>query len=179
MAETCCSRPAAGSQVCDNASPTAQPSSHAERTCSVCGEKGKLVQSQTVKAMLSVTLRQVKTVQYLFCRTPTCPVVYFAEDGTQRFTVDQIRERVYQKESEADDVKVCYCFMHTVGEIRNASPENRAAILDDINRGIESDQCACDLRNPQGSCCLGNVRALLRQLEPTAGAAERLAARPA
>ncbi|MCL4528754.1 MAG: hypothetical protein M1282_05010 [Chloroflexi bacterium] len=129
--------------------------------CPNCGVKGKPVQGQTVKSLLSVTLRQVRNTEYLFCRTPTCPVVYFTSDGTQTYTVDQVRERVYQKEPNADDVFVCYCFRHTVGEIRAV----RAAILDDINAGIQGDQCACDLRNPQGSCCLGNVRALIKRLE--------------
>lgn len=50
-----------------------------------------------------------------------------------------------------------------VGEIRVASTEERVAILGDINTGIQADQCACDLRNPQGSCCLGNVRRLIRR----------------
>jgi hypothetical protein len=37
------------------------------------------------------------------------------------------------------------------------------AIVDDIKAGIKAGQCACDLRNPQGTCCLGNVRAWLAQ----------------
>jgi hypothetical protein len=167
MTETCCSRPAAGSEVRELPSPTAQRAPHMVTTCTVCGEKGKPVQGQTVKALLSVTLRQVQNVEYLFCHTPTCPVIYFTSDGKQSFTVEQVRERVYQKEPDADDVFVCYCFRHSVGEIRAASPETRISILDDINTGIQADQCACDLRNPQGSCCLGNVRGLIKRLEQT------------
>jgi len=123
------------------------------------------VQGQTVKALLSVTLRQVRNTEYLFCRMLTCPVVYFSADGVQTYTVEQVRERVYQKGPNADGVFICYCFRHTVGEIRAAIPKARAAILDDINAGIQADQCACDLRNPQGSCCLGNARGLIQRLE--------------
>jgi hypothetical protein len=72
---------------------------------------------------------------------------------------------VYQKGPETQDVPVCYCFHHTVGDLRAASPQQRTAIREDINTGINAGQCACDLRNPQGSCCLGNVRALIKQLE--------------
>ena len=113
-------------------------------------------------ALLSVSLREARDVEYLFCRTRTCPVVYFSPDGKQSFTFEKIRERVYQKEPDADEVFVCYCFRHTVGEMCAASPEARAAILDDIDTGINAGQCACDLRNPQGSCCLGNVRRLIQ-----------------
>ena len=42
---------------------------------------------------------------------------------------------------------------------------DRAALIDDIDAGIQAGQCACDLRNPQGSCCLGNVRGLVKRLE--------------
>jgi hypothetical protein len=136
--------------------------------CPVCGEKGKPVQGQTVKALLSVSLREVQSVEYLFCKTQTCPVVYFSPEGEQTFTAEQVRERVYQKEPDAEKVFVCYCFRHTVGDIRAASPETRAALVDDINTGINSEQCACDLRNPQGSCCLGNVRGLIKRLEKSA-----------
>ncbi len=45
------------------------------------------------------------------------------------------------------------------------SRTQRAAIVDDINAGIQAGQCACDLRNPQGSCCLGNVREAIKQLD--------------
>ncbi len=165
MTDVCCSRPAAGCQVCELPAPTIQRAQHTATICPVCHGKGKPVQGQTVKSLLAVTLRQVRNVEYLFCRTQTCHVVYFSADGAQTFTVEQIRERVYQKEPDADDVFVCYCFRHTVGEIRTSSPETRIAILDDINTGIQSDQCACDLRNPQGSCCLGNVRELIKGLE--------------
>jgi hypothetical protein len=136
--------------------------------CSECGKTGKPIQRQTVKSLLSVSLRQVQDVKYLFCRTQTCPVVYFSDDSEQTFTVQQVREQVYQKEPEAEDVFICYCFRHTVGDLHDASPEDRAAIVDNINIGIMARQCACDLRNPQGSCCLGNVRGLIKRLEKPA-----------
>lgn len=115
-----------------------------------------------------MSLRKVREVEYLFCKTRTCPVVYFSLDGKQTFAVGQVRERVYQKEPDGEDVFVCYCFQHTVGELRAASLESRIAIIDDINTGINAWQCACDLRNPQGSCCLGNVRGLTKSLEAPA-----------
>jgi hypothetical protein len=140
-----------------------EPQGGISNACPICGEKGKPVQGQTVKALLSVSLRSVQDIGYLFCKTRACPVVYFSPDGQHTFTVEQVRERVYQKEPENDDVLICYCFRHTVGELRAASPELRLAIIDDVNTGIRAGQCACDLRNPEGSCCLGNVRGLVKR----------------
>ena len=165
MTDNCCSVPAAGCDVCELPSATVERPPRFAAACPVCNEKGKTVQGQAVKALLSVTLRRVKNTGYLFCRKQTCPVVYFSADGQQSFTARQVRERVYQKEPDEDNVLVCYCFRYTVGEIRGASRESRVSILNDINAGIQADQCACDLRNPQGSCCLGNVRELIKRLE--------------
>ncbi len=131
--------------------------------CPSCGQKGKPVQGQTVKSLLSVSLNRIRDLDYFFCRTTSCNVVYFSADGNSTFTAGQIRERVYQKEPDQEDVFVCYCFKHTLGEIRKATPEEFNALINDINSGINANHCACDIRNPQGSCCLGNVRSLRKQ----------------
>ena len=136
--------------------------------CPECSRSGKPVQGQTVKSLLSISLRHLRDTQYLFCRTQTCPVVFFSTDSKQIFTIREVRERVYQKEPEDEDVTICYCFGHTVGELRAASSKARFGIVDDINTGINAGQCACDLRNPQGYCCLGNVRSEIKRLEKPA-----------
>ena len=117
--------------------------------------------------MLAVSLTEVRDTPYFFCKDSECPVVYFSEDGTQTFTKDQIRERVYQKESDSDDVFICYCFRHTPGSIKAELVSDDSTVIDKINSGIQAGQCACDIRNPQGSCCLGNVTALVKELRQT------------
>jgi hypothetical protein len=47
----------------------------------------------------------------------------------------------------------------------------RNAIAVAINAGIRAGACACDLRNPQGACCLGNARALVKLLLADKGTA--------
>ena len=165
MTESCCCPPEAGNAVCDLPAQDFQRQAREVNACPECGKIGKPVEGQTVKSLLSVSLRQVREMQYLFCRTQSCSVVYFSADGEQIFTIEQVRERVYQKEPEAEEVFVCYCFRHTVGELRTAPHEGRIVIVENINAGIGAGQCACDLRNPQGSCCLGNVNRLIKQLE--------------
>jgi hypothetical protein len=130
--------------------------------CPTCGQRGKRVGTQTVKALLSVTLRRVYE-DYQFCESPTCPVVYFSADGSHTFIKNEIRERVFQKEPDTQDVLICYCFQHTTGELLSASDTQRSDILSDITTGTKTGQCACDLRNPQGDCCLGNIRQFLKQ----------------
>lgn len=165
MTDTCGCPPEAGNAVCELPAVDHNRLPLPDSVCPRCGEKGKPVQGQTVKAILSVSLRTFQDTEYRFCKTQDCPVVYFSVDDGEPFTVNQLRERVYQKEPENDEVHVCYCFRHTVGDIRNSSKESQTIIVEDITAGINVGQCACDLRNPQGSCCLGNVRALIKQIE--------------
>ncbi|WP_322822368.1 putative iron-sulfur cluster-binding metallochaperone [Chloroflexus sp.] len=162
MTTLCECSPAAGSATCELNAPQRQTAS-----CPTCGSSGKRVDLQTVKALVAISLRQIQASSFWFCRSQHCPVVYFAADNGQTLTIDQIRERVYQKEPERPDVLVCYCFQHRVGDIQQASPEERAALIADIKAGIAADQCACDIRNPQGSCCLGNVQQVAKRVELT------------
>ncbi len=137
-----------------------------QKICPNCGVKGKIVDGATVKSMLSLSLRLVRNVTYRFCSTRDCPVVYFTEDSKQLFSTADIRERVYQKEPESNDVLICYCFQHTLGEIRQkVAQSDESTVLEDINEGIRMEQCACDWRNPQGSCCLGNISRFIQDIQ--------------
>jgi len=154
----------AGSQTCE-LSPGVASRPANTGMCPVCGQCGKPVEGQTVKAMLAISLVHVTHEPYLFCANPDCAIVYYAADGEQTFSTAEVRERVYQKEPGAGDVFVCYCFRHTPDEIRaEIAATGRSIVVDAINAGIRVGACACDLRNPQGSCCLGNARALVKLL---------------
>jgi hypothetical protein len=134
--------------------------------CPACGRKGKKVDTATVKSMLAVSLRLLQDTQYLFCQESDCEVVYFSEDGLQAFRTAEVRERVYQKEPHSGSVLICYCFRHSLDALRQDLLKHRTSTLvDDIHNGIAAGQCACDWRNPQGTCCLGNVLTVLKQME--------------
>lgn len=125
--------------------------------CPHCGARGRNVSLQTVKAMTTISLRCLQPQPYRFCVTQQCPIVYYSVDGSHAFTVEHVRERVYQKASDQPDVLICYCFQYRLQDIQHATAVERAAIIADIKAGIAADQCACDVRNPQGACCLGNI----------------------
>jgi hypothetical protein len=114
--------------------------------------------------MLAISLATVQSVDYFFCGEPSCEVAYFSADGRQIFTKYEIRERIFQKEPESQDVLVCYCFRHSAGRIRAEILETgKSTVIEEIAAGIKAGQCACDWRNPQGDCCLGNVHQLVKQ----------------
>ncbi len=151
--------PEAGSATCELRLP------RKDGACPTCGAQGKAVDARTLKALLAVPLTEIRSVDYLFCRTTGCPTVYFTADGESRFTENSLRERVHQKRPEDDDVFVCYCFRHTPGSIRAELDQTGGTdVIEAVTAGIRAGKCACDIRNPQGSCCLGNVRAVVERL---------------
>ena len=156
--ESCCA-PSPEGQAC--ASTNGQITA-----CSQCGQIGKKVDSITLKAMLDVSLLAPRDVDYRFCRTADCPVVYFAGDGRQTFSKDQLRGLVHQKEPDDETVPVCYCFRHSPASIRaELLATGQSTVVEEINGGIKAGQCACEIRNPQGSCCLGNVSKVVKRIE--------------
>ena len=145
MAERCCT--------------TIIASARDQNECPSCGQRGRPVAVATVQAQVAISLRELAAGGYHFCTTRRCPIVYFTAEG-EALRHEQLRERVFQKEP-AGTVLVCYCFRYSVSALQHSEPTRRAAILADIVAGTQQDQCACELRNPQGRCCLGNVRQLL------------------
>jgi hypothetical protein len=134
--------------------------------CLINHKVGKKVNSLILKSMLVLPINIITHSEYYFCPDPDCPVVYYSADNEQVFTEADLRERVYQKHPKDDDVFVCYCFKHKVGDIRKDVGEHGVSeIVEQINKGVQANQCACDILNPQESCCLGNVRKLVKSMQ--------------
>ena len=154
MADCCCPGPA----------PT-QPSV----ACQACGTIGKPVASLTVKALLTAAaLVRYEDGAYRFCPDTNCAVVYFSERGL-RFTTADVRERVWQKEA-AGDRTLCYCFGENETAIGHEIDQTgRSAAVQRVRAHITAKRCACDVRNPRGACCLGDVQSAVDRLESACG----------
>ena len=134
--------------------------------CPSCEQKGRKVGHLTLQAMLAVSLEVIdETSRYRFCSSADCGVVYFDEQG-MIFGEKALRERVYQKHPECEDSFVCYCYRHTIGSIRDdLLLDGQTDVVERVTTGTKAGSCACEIRNPQGNCCLGNVRAVVKRLK--------------
>ena len=95
-----------------------------------------------------------------FCPRAECPVVYFGVDEV--FAREEIVVPVFHKEA-AGERTVCYCFAVSEGDIRRELAETgRSTTGDRISALVKAERCACEVKNPQGSCCLGNVAAVAK-----------------
>lgn len=135
------------------------------RACQGCGERGAAVQLQTVKALLTETaLRWVQRTHYRFCPNPACDTVYFGDAGDRFGTLD-LGVGVWQKQPFGARL-LCYCFGETESGIRAEFLEHgRSDVIGRIREHVTAQRCACDIRNPRGACCLGDVLAAVKRIE--------------
>ena len=137
------------------------PSKKAVFTCPVCHQKGRAVGLETVQAIAKGDVK-VSDNPYRFCRTSDCPIVYFGEDG-QQIDKSQIRVRVGIKETE-NPIPVCYCFGFTEGDIcSDIRAMGMTRIPNKIRAEVKVGNCECEIKNPSGSCCLGDVSKVVKR----------------
>jgi hypothetical protein len=133
--------------------------------CPTSGSAGTAVDRLTVKALLTESaLRRLSVREYRFCPDGGCDVVYFSADG-ERFTTADVRVPVWQK-LPFGDRPICYCFGESEASIRSEVATCGASkAVDRVREHIAAERCACDVRNPRGACCLGDVIAAVKRVE--------------
>lgn len=133
----------------------------AASVCPGCGTVGRGVSRITVEAMLRAdALARLEAGDLRFCGTPGCRVVYFG--SRERFLLEEIGVPVFQKAVPGDRT-VCYCFAVTERAIEDElAGTGGSTVVERISALVKADRCACELKNPQGSCCLGNLGAAVK-----------------
>ena len=147
MSEGCC----APSGVCSDGT----------QRCPACGCRGQSVESSTVAALVAgpVPARQALWL----CRDRDCEVVYFGDAGA-RVLVSDLRFLAAFK-SESPEALVCYCFLHPRSEIEaELRHGGTSTLVDRIAVKVKAGECVCEVRNPSGRCCLGEVKDETRRL---------------
>lgn len=132
--------------------------------CPLSGSAGRAVDRQTVKALLTEhALARLTPGAYRFCPDADCEIVYFGSDAA-RFTTADVRVGVWQKQ-QFGARQVCYCFGESEESIRaEIKAEGHSSAVARIRAHIAAGRCACEIRNPRGSCCLGDVIAAIERV---------------
>ena len=132
-------------------------------SCPACKQNGRLVATRTVKNLICDHTRVAAAVTYYFCRTPECSVVYFSDEGT--FHKSDIKVRVGIKEQE-DPIPLCYCFDYTRADVsRDLALRGNTDIPALVKAEVQRGFCACDVKNPSGACCLGDLARAIQQIK--------------
>lgn len=142
-------------------------------SCPASGSRGRSVAHITLKALLlpSSLARLQPGREYRFCPDPECPVAYFAEGST--FLVSDLNRSVYQKDRSLD-VPVCYCFGYSRRDLHESLVETGTSPIPGIvTAHVRAGRCGCEVTNPQGRCCLGNIAAELGEQRAASRGARR------
>jgi hypothetical protein len=141
--------------------------------CRRCRHRGQAVLKQTVESLLKPeALARLAHADYFFDASPACEVVYFSNAKHSYFTKTDLRVRVGIKETESP-IPLCYCFGHTVESARGEiEATGKSSVAARITKEIQAGNCACEVKNPSGRCCLGEVNKAINALlvEATQGA---------
>lgn len=132
--------------------------------CPANGTEGSRVDVHTVKALLTTAaLQRFEPGEYRFCAAPTCDVVYFDAEG-RTFSTSDVEVGVWQKQIQGDRV-ICYCFGENESDMRTEiARDGGSRAVERVRAHIQAGRCACEVRNPRGVCCLGDVTAAVKRL---------------
>lgn len=134
-------------------------------TCPACMVVGKKVKLLTMKSMLKPsTLAYLNAeLAHYFCATNNCDVVYYDTDK-KTYLSSEIKVPVHQKDASLM-IPVCYCFDWTKEKIKQSVEKGLTSLpVEHIRNNIKENRCGCEVNNPQGSCCLGNVTKFIKSL---------------
>lgn len=137
--------------------------------CPVSGTNAKRVGLITLKSQLKPDALATLDPQpdYFFCRDANCDVVYFS--NTSRYRQQQVKLPIFEKDP-GDEVPACYCFGWTRTALATAVKTGKAdEVPESIAHHVKAGRCGCEVNNPQGSCCLGNVRKAIEELAGGSG----------
>lgn len=141
--------------------------------CPVCETKGVAVDPITLKALLTpLGLRRGVPPNPRYCASAQCDTVYFDNGAGVVFSQKDVTVPVHAKHPDNETVPVCYCFAHTPQTIRNEIESlGTSTATASITAEVKAGRCACEVKNPKGSCCLGDVARVERRIASTLTAA--------
>jgi hypothetical protein len=126
--------------------------------CPLSGGRCKQVNILTVRSLVRHLPLGMPETQYFFCEAPDCELVYFPLDPqAPSFRRGDLIVRVGAKETK-EPITICYCFgfrrQDIWDEIRTTGD---STVAKRIAAEIDAGRCACEVRNPSGKCCLGDI----------------------
>lgn len=119
--------------------------------CVSCATAGDAIPTALVRHHVTGPWRRdLENKEFSFCDAPGCHIVYFTVDGFT-FTVDDVRKAPAYKTGDGSNL-LCFCFDVT-GNDTLSEPDPTPYIRERVRR----QECACDVLNPSGKCCLGSI----------------------
>ena len=122
--------------------------------CPACDAVGQSVGSQTLSAQLPADLRRRFADSASFCRTETCPVVYFDDFGA-KVERTELNHPVPIKDIDAP---LCGCFGLTRDDIEADIAEGVVTRTKAVVLKAQSPEARCGTHSPNGRPCVAEVQ---------------------
>ncbi|NOQ35335.1 MAG: hypothetical protein GQ569_05500 [Methylococcaceae bacterium] len=91
---------------------------------------------------------------YYFCASKTCNAGYFS----QSITIPKQKLKVFH---ELQQGWLCYCFNISEADYKTAfESKNFEPIKNFVVQKTKTGDCACEIKNPSGQCCLAKFKQL-------------------
>lgn len=131
-------------------------STKTKQICPECGSSCKSVGMATLYHQVRFPDNQALiTDSYYFCPAKACAVGYFSNTG------NAIPKQLLRSYQAIQNDALCYCFDIDAEQYLLALKAQRAEpIKDFVMQRTKAGECACEIRNPSGQCCLTNFKRL-------------------
>jgi len=129
--------------------------------CPKCSISSKNISMKTIFHQVRFPeILEIKEGKYHYCVEKTCSVGYFSQEGV---IIPKEQLRAF---GEHQNNKLCYCFDVNTEQYINALKGNSAdKIKKFVIQKTKSGDCACEIRNPSGQCCLASFKQLEKNPE--------------
>lgn len=137
----------------------------AKSACPLSGTLSMKVFHETLENLIVDDKQHLisKDVQYYYCSEPDCLVVYFSKGEAPVFEKSDLTVKVFCKDDQ-EDVHVCYCFDWTRKRIRDQiETTGSSTAFNEITEEVSACNCECEIQNPKGACCLGDVQNFMKE----------------
>ncbi|MGD0958261.1 MAG: hypothetical protein ABSB19_00490 [Methylomonas sp.] len=131
-----------------------KPADKTLQKCPQCGDVCKPVGIRTLYHQVKFPDNQaIGNAAYFFCPAPLCPIGYFSETG------NTIRKQDLRIWPEIQRGMLCYCFDIDAEHFLSAAKTGDAiSIKEFVRQHTQSGDCACEIKNPSGLCCLAKFK---------------------
>ena len=132
--------------------------------CPICKDKAKEVSPITIKSLVkNEYIKELLSIEdFFYCQTPNCEVIYFKPN--EIIKQEHLIKEVGLKEW-ANPKTVCYCFNWTKEKISDeVNKLGKTNAIGDISEKMNSIGCDCEHQNPSGTCCLKDVKKVIKEL---------------
>ncbi len=131
-----------------------KPNKKNSLACPQCGSDCKPVPLRTLYHQIRFPENQhISTDHFYYCSSRDCATAYFSATGMS------LSKSLLLTQQKIQQNMLCYCFDITAANYLSAlQSRHEDAIKGFVLQRTKVAECACEVRNPSGQCCLAKFK---------------------